>query len=259
MKNKDLKKIYEKIYIKGEKKHFTKLKESKNTIPSDEKEALKEINWKNKKVLEVGCGTGRFAYELAKKGASVLAVDYSEEGIKIAKNLYKHKNLSFECKDVKKTKGKFDIIVSLGTLEHLDRPLQKLKLFKKHINLKGSIILTCPYWSNPRGYILIALFYLFGAPITLADLHYFSPADFEYFSRILKMPVEWRTFDMSRAYGKNLILDFGKRLPNVLSDARLPNKKENIKKLLEWLKKDISALSGKNKYGGATAIYHFKN
>ncbi|MFH1956139.1 MAG: class I SAM-dependent methyltransferase [Patescibacteria group bacterium] len=258
MKNKDLKKIYNRIYRKGEKKHFTKLKESKNAIPSDEKEAIKGTNWQGKKVLEIGCGTGRFAYEMVKRGADVVAIDYSQEGIKIAKDLYKHKNLVFQCKDLKNTKGKYDIIISLGTLEHLDKPLQKLKLFKKHLKPKGSIIFTCPYWSNPRGYILMSLFFLFDAPITLADLHYFSPADFENFAKNLRMTLKWRTFDESRAYGDNLIKDFEKRLPNVLGDAKLPNNKKNIQNLLKWLKKDMEALAGKDKYGGATALYYFK-
>ena len=47
---------------------------------------------KNKKVLDMGCGSGRFSFALAKKGAKkVIGVDLGEDGLKVAK---KYKKLS---------------------------------------------------------------------------------------------------------------------------------------------------------------------
>ena len=83
-KNKDLVNFYQKVYQKGEKKHYTDFV-TKNKISSEPSEILKELSWKNKKVLDVGCGTGYFTYHAAKKGANVLGIDYAEEGINIAK------------------------------------------------------------------------------------------------------------------------------------------------------------------------------
>ena len=40
--------------------------------------ALKECE-SNKTVLDIGCGSGRISIELAKKGATVKAIDYSEK------------------------------------------------------------------------------------------------------------------------------------------------------------------------------------
>ena len=71
--NKKLKKFYDKVYLKGEKKHFTTYVLSAPT--SDVKEVLKQIPWRSKSVLEVGCGTGLFAYNVAKKGGKVLGID----------------------------------------------------------------------------------------------------------------------------------------------------------------------------------------
>jgi len=82
--------------------------------------------------------------------------------------------------DVRKIVEKFDRIVSHGTLEHMDDPLSTLRFFKSHLNPKGQIIITTPNWTNLRGHILMTLWYLFNAPITLADLHYFTPRDFSY-------------------------------------------------------------------------------
>jgi 2-polyprenyl-3-methyl-5-hydroxy-6-metoxy-1,4-benzoquinol methylase len=68
---------------------------------------------------------------VAKKVAKyVLGIDFSLEGISLAKENHKDKNLNFEHLDVKDICEKFDVIVSIGTLEHMDDPLMKLKLLK---------------------------------------------------------------------------------------------------------------------------------
>ena len=188
-KNKNLKKFYDGVYKKGERKHFTTLVTTE-TLTEETNEVLKELNWKSKKVLDFGCGTGFFAYKAAKKGANILGVDFSKEAINIAQKKYSNPNLRYEHINVNKINDKFDVIVSIGTLEHMDNPLQILKLFKKHLSPKGKIIVTSPNWTNPRGYVLMTLWFLFNAPITLADLHYQTPADFTNYANKLKMKLK---------------------------------------------------------------------
>ena len=94
-KNQDLRKFYRKVYSKGEKMHFTPFV-VRGTPTSDSLEIIKEISWKNKSVLDVGCGTGLFAYRVAKKGAKVLGIDYADEAIDIANKTHVHKNLEFK-------------------------------------------------------------------------------------------------------------------------------------------------------------------
>ena len=249
--NKKLKKFYDKVYLKGEKKHFTAYRESTSN------EVIKQISWKSKKVLDVGCGTGFFAYSAAKKGGQVLGIDYSVEAIEIAKSQYSHPNLEFKNIDVSKIKEKFDVIVSNGTLEHMDDPLKMLKLFKKCLNPKGCIIITSPNWTNPRGYMLLTLWYLFKAPITLADLHYFTLIDFQNFAKKLGMKLIWKTFDRSWSHGDVLISDFKKRLPNVLHDARLPSNEKQIDFFIQWIKTNITPLNNDLPHSGATGLYVF--
>ena len=234
-KNKNLKQFYNRVYVKGEKKHFTIKRETASL--SEIKEVLKQISWKGKKVLDVGCGTGLFAYNAAKRGAFVLGIDFSTEAIDIANSQYTHKNLKFQSMDVNEIKEKFDVIVSNGTLEHMDDPLKSLKLFKKHLTKNGCIITTSPNWSNPRGYMLMPLLLLFNAPITLADLHYFTPIDFKNFSKQLGMSLSWKT------------------LPNVLRDSNLPNKKKNIDLLIKWIQNNINKLNHDLPHSGATGLY----
>ena len=252
-KNKNLKHFYNKVYAKGEKKHFTIKRESASL--SEIKEVLKQVSWKGKKVLDVGCGTGLFAYNAAKRGAFVLGIDFSTEAIDIANSQHTHKNLKFQSIDVNEIKEKFDVIVSNGTLEHMDDPLKSLKLFKKHLTKNGCIITTSPNWSNPRGYMLMPLLLLFNAPITLADLHYFTPIDFKNFSKQLGMSLSWKTFDKSWGHGDILVQDFKKRLPNVLRDSNLPNKKKNIDLLIKWIQNNINKLNHDLPHSGATGLY----
>ena len=130
--------------------------------------------------MDVGCGTGLFAYGASKLGSKqVLGIDFSKNAIAIAKKTHKNHNLQYQVLDVKEIKSKYDVIVSLGTLEHVDNVLAVLKILKKHLTQNGKIIVTSPNWTNPRGYILMTLWYLFNAPITLADLHYQTPIDFQ--------------------------------------------------------------------------------
>ena len=105
----------------------------------------------------------------------------------------------------------------------MDKPLSTLKILKNHLNPKGKIIVTTPNWTNPRGYVLMTLWYLFKAPVTLADLHYLTPIDHKNWAKKLRMKLKWRTVEKSWAHGDLLINDFKKRIPNVLSDAKLPH------------------------------------
>jgi 2-polyprenyl-3-methyl-5-hydroxy-6-metoxy-1,4-benzoquinol methylase len=255
-KNQNLKLFYNQIYRKGEEKHFTSFViESKPT--SEIKEVLKQVSWKSKKVLDVGCGTGLFALHAAKKGASVLGIDFSNEAIDIAKKRRIHPKLNFQNIDAKNITEKYDIIVSIGTLEHMDNPLLILKLLKKHLNPNGHIIVTSPNWTNPRGYMLLTLWFLFEAPITLADLHHLTPIDFENFAKKLNMQIAWRTFDKSWAHGTKLIEDFKRRIPNVLHEAKLPNNVNNIQNYLKWIEQHIVSLNHDLPHSGALAIYDF--
>ena len=255
-KNKKLEIFYDGVYKKGEEKHFTNLSTT-GIITEETNEILTELNWNSKKILDVGCGTGYFSYKSAKKGADVLGIDFSTKAIEIAQTKYQHSHLKYQQMNVKKIKDKYDVIVSIGTLEHMDNPLQILKLFKRHLNPKGKIIITSPNWTNPRGYMLMTLWLLFDAPITLADLHYQTPIDFQKYSDNLDMKLKWRTIDKSWAHGDILIQDFQKRLPNVLKDANLPNNPKNIKNFIKWIENNILPFENSLPQSGATGLYVF--
>lgn len=260
MKNRKLKKFYNQVYRKGEKKHYTPLLFSGDKIPPARAEVLKELSWKKKSVLDAGCGTGELAYDIARRGAEkVLGVDYSLEAITIAKKNYRHEALFYECKDIRDVHGRFDVIVSLGTLEHLDNPEEALRFLKKLLTPDGDLIITCPNWLNPRGFILMTLRYLFGARITLADLNYFTPLDFENFAKKLRMKLQWRTIDSDWGQGEKMVQDFARRIPRVLAYSNLPQSKKRIGEFLYWLKNHVADTLPITKSSGAVALYHLRN
>jgi len=253
-KNQNLKKFYNDVFTKGEEKHFTSFLMT-GISTSEAKEVLKEMKWSGKKIIDIGCGTGYFAYLAAKKGAFVQAIDYADKAITCAKKKYRHKNLKYSVMNAFEIKEKFDIITSLGTLEHMDNPYFALKFYKSLLRKNGKIIITTPNWSNPRGYVLMTLYYLFSAPITLADLNYLTPINHKKWAQKLNMSLKWRTIEKSWSHGEILIKDFQRRIPRVLHDSKLPNRKKNVSNLIKWLKDYVLPLKNSLPHSGAVGLY----
>jgi len=78
----------------------------------------KELKFeKTLKVLDVGCGTGRHAIELTKRGYNVIGVDLSEAQLKRAREKAKENNLviDFQCHDARNLpfNCEFDVAIML--------------------------------------------------------------------------------------------------------------------------------------------------
>lgn len=108
-----------------------------------------------KRVLEIGCGTGYLSYYIAKKtGMPVTATDLCEPFIEAARKDYSLPNLSYECLDFNKAAEiiheKFDYIIGNGILHHLHDGLDKaLRNLKKLLNPGGKMIFMEPNIYNP--------------------------------------------------------------------------------------------------------------
>jgi ubiquinone/menaquinone biosynthesis C-methylase UbiE len=83
---------------------------------------IKKLRLKGKKVLDAGCGSGRYTKLLVKAGAKVWGVDNSPKMLEIAKATVK--GAEFSVGDACRTKfkkGSFDAAFSGLVLEYLDR------------------------------------------------------------------------------------------------------------------------------------------
>lgn len=249
MENKYLKGLYDKVWEKNSTRFFTPYSEEAPAI-------IDMCEWNDKEVLEIGCGKGELAYAIASQGAKkVLAIDYSEEAIKICKKNKPFKNLSFEAKSHKDLEGDFDIIVMEGVLEHFDKPFDDLKtLIKKHLKKGGIVISSSPSFLNLRGYIWMTLQLLFDIPMSLTDLHFFLPPDFEEFCKNNGCQLEYKSLEQGWGAGEKLLTDYNKRLRNALKDKNMTG---NVDRLLSWVKK-VLKYQNYNNNTGAVIVYKIK-
>jgi len=96
---------------------------------------IKKLNLKpNQRVLDIGCGWGTLAIDIAKKTqCEVVGITLSENQLKYAKQKAKEMNLEnqleFRLVDYRQLNEKFDRVVSVGMFEHVGR-----KFYSKYFN-----------------------------------------------------------------------------------------------------------------------------
>ena len=84
---------------------------------------------KDDKVLDIGCGNGALAYDVAQKANSVTGIDIEEKSIIKARNKYNKSNVKYIVGDAVKelSKEKFDIIILSNVLEHIKDRIDFMK------------------------------------------------------------------------------------------------------------------------------------
>lgn len=98
--------------------------------------------WKGKRVLEIGCGIGTDTEQFAKAGASVVAVDLSDESLRIARDRIALRGLSdrvtffnANAEELSSTVPveTFDLIYSFGVLHHTPNPARAYDQLKQYM------------------------------------------------------------------------------------------------------------------------------
>ena len=93
---------------------------------------IKKLDIKpGQKILEVGCGWGGMAFEIAKqKGCEVMGISLSKNQINYCKKKSKELGLdnqvNFELADYREIKGEYDRIYSVGMFEHVGKKFYKV-------------------------------------------------------------------------------------------------------------------------------------
>lgn len=149
----------EKTNIEGIKKTWDKVAESyegKALAGPDYQACLKVILEtldfvENKKICEVGCGSGTISSALAQKGGKVTLIDISPKAIAFAKNFYQKKKIkaTFKIMDGMKMSfgnNSFDLVWNGGVLEHFDEVKQICLLRELYRVVKpgGRLIIMVP-------------------------------------------------------------------------------------------------------------------
>jgi len=114
---------------------------------------------KNATMLDVGCGNGRHALHLAKKGFPVLGIDLSTKNIETAKAQalkFNLPNATFLKEDMRKKTGQqfdfvFNLFTSFGYFENDEDNLEVIKAFRASLKKGGTTVidfLNAPYVVN---------------------------------------------------------------------------------------------------------------
>lgn len=113
----------------------------------------------NQTALDLGCGEGRYALFMARKGCNTLAVDRSTAGIKKLKKLAESHHLAIsaqviDIEDFVFAENQFDIIVVATVLDHLSGKIRQnvINGIKKTLKPEGTLYINVFTVSDP-GYI----------------------------------------------------------------------------------------------------------
>lgn len=94
-------------------------------------------------VLDVGCGSGSVAYDIAKKVNSVVGIDIDKDKIRDAKKYFLLDNIEYIYGDIISWpfRQKFDVIILSNVLEHIE---DRIELFKKIEELGRKFLIRVP-------------------------------------------------------------------------------------------------------------------
>lgn len=94
-------------------------------------------------VLDIGCGGGLLAADVAQKAKKVTGIDISENNIQYARKHYQKSNLEFIVGDatIYTFAGRFDKLILSNVLEHIQ---DRIGLLRKIRNLGDTLLLRVP-------------------------------------------------------------------------------------------------------------------
>ena len=103
-------------------------------------------------VLELGCGTGTFTWELSRSGAEVVAIDVSPELLEIASTNRSAPNIHYQIQNayaLSYSENSFDSVVGSSVLHHLEIK-EALPGMYRVLKPGGTIYFTEPNMLNPQ-------------------------------------------------------------------------------------------------------------
>ncbi|MEO7538980.1 MAG: methyltransferase domain-containing protein [Pyrinomonadaceae bacterium] len=127
-----------------------------------------------KRILDVGCGSGRFCLAFAKKGAEkVIGIDFARAMIEIADKLAAEQGVAEQCEfivgkfpdDIPAEDKSFDACTANGFFDYIDEPIPLIARMRELT--KGKLILSFPKAVEWRVPVRKVRFWLKGTPLFL--------------------------------------------------------------------------------------------
>jgi 2-polyprenyl-6-hydroxyphenyl methylase/3-demethylubiquinone-9 3-methyltransferase len=117
---------------------------------------LQKVAPEPRRIFELGCGNGANAAYLTQRGYTVVGVDPSPDGVRIANTTHKQLQIDYGSTDddLAGKYGQFPVVLSLEVVEHVFSP----KLFAERVHdlllPQGVAIISTPYHSYVKNVAL---------------------------------------------------------------------------------------------------------
>jgi SAM-dependent methyltransferase len=117
-----------------------------------------------KRILDVGCGSGRYSIELAERGAEVVGIDCSKEMLRIARNLAGGRGVAGRCRFIQgdflnaDCGGEYDLSLAIGFFDYARDASSYMR--KLRALTAGRLIATFPglwTWRAPLRKVRLAM------------------------------------------------------------------------------------------------------
>ena len=107
------------------------------------------IDIKNKRILDIGCGYGNLSYCMASHGGNITAIDLDKERLKLAKKYNSHEKITYDSNDLSELpEHDFDMVSLFDVLEHVSSYDSMLENLSELIKPEGYIFIEYnPYYS----------------------------------------------------------------------------------------------------------------
>lgn len=129
------------------------------------------------KIIDIGCGSGRYTVALAKEGFEVLGIDFSSQMLNIAHQLAKEDSVYERCRfilgDFKEMTftERFSVALAIGIFDYIKSPYEYLKKMREITTER--IIVTFPAKWRCRNMVRIIRLRILNCPVyfyTRADI-----------------------------------------------------------------------------------------
>jgi len=132
----------------GTRKYFEDVESRKYKVEPHIPRFAQFERWKDKRVLEIGCGIGTDTINFAMAGAAVTALDISEESIEIARKRAEvygvDESITFYRGDAERLSDivpveQYDLIYSFGVIHHTPHPERVIEQMTRYLKPAGII------------------------------------------------------------------------------------------------------------------------
>jgi SAM-dependent methyltransferase len=126
----------------GTKEYFDEVEKRKYFVEPHIPEFARFERWKEKRVLEIGCGIGTDTINFARAGALITAVDLSDESIKLAKQRAAvfglEDKITFYQANAEELSSRvpvepYDLVYSFGVIHHTPNPRRAIAHIKRYM------------------------------------------------------------------------------------------------------------------------------